>query len=194
MKNEMVSQAAENDGNRLTIASDRRARANRPQPRQRFKIIPFTNRGGSESWRVAGITRTGERIRENYNDANSARCRQTELEAEYLSRASESTTLRSTHLSEAQTRLAEAVFPLLDRDDDLLVAVQYWRQHGSKQMTENTLRLDEAVTEFLKWLDTTDDLRDATKAKRCGTASASLATLFPISAFPKLGRMLSNGF
>jgi integrase len=140
------------NGDAVAIVPDRRARANRPEPRHRFKIIPFTNRGGSESWRVAGITRTGKRIRENYNDANAARCRQTELEAVYLARAGEATALRSTRLSEVQARIAEAVFPLLNRDDDLLVAVNFWRQHRHQFTQNESPRLDEAVKQFRQWL------------------------------------------
>ena len=139
-------------GNHPLNIPDRRARAHRPQPRQRFKIIPFTNRGGSESWRVSGVKRTGERIRENFLDEASARCRQTELEAEYLARAGEPTALRSTRLSETQARIAEAVFPMLERDDELLVAVNFWHQHRDKFTQNEAPRLDEAVAQFQKWL------------------------------------------
>ena len=152
MKNETDLQPMATAGNRPVIALDRRARANRPQPRQRFKIVSFTNRGGSESWRVTGIKRTGERIRENYNDANGARCRQTELEVEYLARGSEETALRSTRLSATQARIAEAAFPLLDKDEDLLVAVNFWRQHRHQFSQNESPRLDDAVEQFQKWL------------------------------------------
>ena len=162
MKNEATLQPMATDGNRPVISPDRRARANRPQPRHRFKLIPFTNRGGSESWRVAGITRTGRRIRENYNDANSARCRQAELEAEYLARAGENTALRSTRLSEVQARIAESVFPMLDRDDDLLVAVNFWRQHRHQHAEVESPRMDDAIEQYVAWLAAAP-FRDATK-------------------------------
>jgi integrase len=141
---------------------DRRSRAHRPQPRQRFKIVPFTNAGGSQAWRVSGIKRTGERIRENFNDANSARCRQTELEAEYLARTGEETALRSTRLSETQARIAEAVFPLLDRDDDLLAAVNFWRQHRHQHAEVESPRIDDAIDQYVAWLNIAP-FRDATK-------------------------------
>ena len=144
---------------------DRRSRAHRPQPRQRFKIVPFTNAGGSQAWRVTGIKRTGERIRENFNDASAARCRQAELEAEYLARAGEKTALRSTRLSEVQARIAEAVFPMLDRDDDLLVAVNFWRQHRHQFTQNESPRLDEAVAQFQEWLAALpeNEMREDTK-------------------------------
>jgi integrase len=144
---------------------DRRARVHRPQPRQRFKILSFTNRGGSESWRVTGVKRTGQRIRENFNDAESARCRQTELEAEYLARSSEATALRSTRLSEVQARIAEAAFPMLARDEDLLVAVNFWHQHRHQFTQNESPRLDEAVAQFQKWLAALpeNEMREDTK-------------------------------
>jgi len=141
---------------------DRRARANRPQPRQRFKIISFTNRGGSESWRVTGVKRTGERIRENFLDEAAARCRQTELESEYLARSGEGTALRSTRLSEAQARIAETVFPMLDRDEDILTAVNFWRQNQHLHVAVESPRIDTAIDDYTKWLKTSP-FRDATK-------------------------------
>jgi len=142
--------------------TDRRARANRPQPRQRFKIVSYTNRGGSESWRVSGVKRTGERIRENYSDEAAARCRQAELEAEYLARTAEPSTLRSTRLSETQTRIAETVFPMLDKDDDLLTAVNFWREHRHQHVAVESPRIDDAIDQYITWLETAP-LRDATK-------------------------------
>ena len=53
---------------------------NMKAPRQRFKILKFTNpRTDTTSWRVSGIKRNGERIRENYADPQEAQLRYTEL-------------------------------------------------------------------------------------------------------------------
>lgn len=166
MKNDLAIQPLATAGNLpaimpLTIP-DRRARAHRPQPRQRFKIVSFTNRGGSESWRVTGVRRTGERIRENYTDQAAARCRQTELEAEYLARPGETTTLRSTRLTEVQARIAETVFPMLERDDDLLTAVNFWRQNRHLHVAVESPRIDEAIDQYTAWLNVAP-FRDATK-------------------------------
>lgn len=165
MNAELLPQPMATDGNRPVAVPDQRARANRPQPRQRFKIISFTNRGGSESWRVTGVKRTGERIRENFLDEAAARCRQTELESEYLARSGEGTALRSTRLSDVQARIAEAAFPLLDRDDDLLIAVNFWRQHRDQFSQNEAPRLDEAVEQFQKWLKELpeNEMREDTK-------------------------------
>ena len=157
------SNTTSNGTETVSTVTDRRARANRPQPRQRFKIVSFTNRGGSESWRVAGIKRTGERIRENFTDAAAARCRQAELETEYLARTVESTALRATRLSETQTRLAETVFPMLDHDEDILTAVQFWRQNRHLHVAVESPRLDDAFAQFKAWLKTTGSLRDDSK-------------------------------
>ncbi len=53
-------------------------------PKQRFKILKFVNlRSGTISWRVSGIKRNGERIRENFADAQEAQYRYTEVEGDY---------------------------------------------------------------------------------------------------------------
>ena len=54
--------------------------------RQRFKVIPFQNHGGTQSWRVIGTNRQGKQIRENFSDENAAHCRQVELMADWLGR------------------------------------------------------------------------------------------------------------
>jgi len=146
----------------LSIVTDRRARANRPAPRQRFKIVHFTNPSGETVSRVSGVKRDGTRIRENYGDEVSARCRQTELEAEYLARAGEPTTLRSTRLTETQARLAETVFPLLERDEDLLTAVNFWRQNQHLHVAVESPKIDDAIDQYLTWLETAP-FRDATR-------------------------------
>ena len=57
---------------------------NMKAPRQRFKILKFINpRTDTTSWRVSGIKRNGERIRENYADPQEAQLRYTELEGEF---------------------------------------------------------------------------------------------------------------
>src|SRR5258708_3921233 len=84
--------------------------------RRRFRIIPFTNTTGSQSWRVTGTNREGKQIRENCADLKFAQCRQIELEAQYFTREQTDTSLRATKLSETQLRLAEMVFVRLSDD------------------------------------------------------------------------------
>ena len=132
--------------------------------RQRFKVTEFTNpRTGSKSWRVSGTKRDGARIRENYFNAQDARHRQVGLEAEFLARSSEETTLRATRLSEAQVRIAEAVFPRLEADDELFAAVEYWQKHGRAHSVAESPRLDDAVEAFNQWLEGTSSLRPHSK-------------------------------
>src|ERR1700690_3905673 len=103
----------------------------KPTPSQRFKIQPFTNRSGSPSYRVTGTKRNGERVRENYTDAEEARLRHIVLETEFLKRESP-VALCSTRLTEAQIATAETAFARVDDDGDLLRAVDYWLKHGKQ--------------------------------------------------------------
>src|SRR5208337_3109033 len=82
------------------------AKAKPPERKRRFKIIPFANPSGQTVWRVSGCKADGSRVRENFSDENSAKCRQIELESEFLQIPAE-TTIRATKLSEDQLRLAE---------------------------------------------------------------------------------------
>jgi integrase len=138
-------------------------KAARPPPkRQRFKIQPFENkRTESQSWRVTGTKRDGSRVRENFADQVSAECRQNELEIEWLARQTE-TGIRATRLTEVQVRLAESVFMRLDADEEILSAVDHWLKHGKQLSIAESPRLDEAVEQYLKWVQSST-LRDATK-------------------------------
>ena len=82
-------------------------RRRKPSSRKtRFKVIPFINPSGTRVWRVSGCKMDGSRVRENYRDENKARCRQIDLEAEFL-REPQETSIRATKLSDDQLQLAE---------------------------------------------------------------------------------------
>jgi len=145
----------------------------------RFKVIAFTNNSGTESWRVSGYKRDGERVRENFANEPAARCRHIELETEYL-RGHAETTIRATKLTAEQVQLAEVAFIKLGDDwQHILDAVTHWQQHGKQMAVKESPRLDDAVTKYLEWLDLKDCanrkgrvLSDATKRKykfRIGT-------------------------
>ncbi|MFZ0828683.1 MAG: tyrosine-type recombinase/integrase [Verrucomicrobiia bacterium] len=122
--------------------------------RQRFKIRPFTNpRTGSVSWRVTGTKRDGSRVRENFTREHDAKCKHIELEAEFLTRQTE-TSLRATNLTDTQLKLAEMSFKRLSDDADLPRAVDSWLKQGrhSAGPTESP-RLDDAIKQFNRWLD-----------------------------------------
>ncbi|MEY2427466.1 MAG: hypothetical protein QOJ40_351, partial [Verrucomicrobiota bacterium] len=82
---------------------------NAAQLKTHFRIIEFTNRGGSKSWRVTGIGRDRKRIRQNFTSAESAQARHLELEADYLGRRGPEV-LKTTSLTDHQLQLAEAAF------------------------------------------------------------------------------------
>jgi integrase len=132
-------------------------------PKARFKILPFTNpRTGTPSWRVTGTRRNGERIRENFVDAQEAQFRHTELEGEFHA-ANGTAALRATRLTDEQVAIAEAAFKRLDKDADLITAVDHWLRTGKPSSVKESPRLDEAMTAYTAWLETTTDLRPLTK-------------------------------
>ena len=103
---------------------------NMKAPKQRFKILAFINpRTKTTSWRVSGIKRNGQRIRENFADSNEAQLRYTELEGEFHA-ASGTAALRATRLTDEQVAIAEAGFKRLERDSDLLTAIDHWLHQG----------------------------------------------------------------
>jgi len=163
MKDSLPDVGQSDSGSRVPTIPDRRWRSNRPQPKQRFKIIPFLNRAGSQSWRVSGIKRDGARVRENFGDSKAAHCRLIDLEAEYLGRAPDDAALRATRLTDTQLKIAEAVFPRLHADEELLSAVDYWIKKGREQAVTESPRLDDAVEQFKSWLDADASLRPLSK-------------------------------
>jgi integrase len=122
----------------------------------RFRVVNYTNRSGTKSWRVNGTRRDGTRIRENYADPEAAKCRQVELEGEFLARHTD-TTLRSTRLTHAQINLADVAFSRLSDDADLLRAVEHWLKQGKQNAVSESPRLDEAVERFKAWLEGAKD-------------------------------------
>ena len=138
--------------------------SNMKVPKQRFKILKFVNpRSGTTSWRVSGIKRNGERIRENFAEAQEAQYRYTELEGDYQATHGNAA-LRATRLTEEQIALAEAGFKRLDCDGDLLTAIDHWLRTGKPSVVKESPRLDDALKEFLAWVDSTPELRPRSKS------------------------------
>lgn len=139
----------------------------------RFKVVPFTNRSGNQSWRVTGYKRDGSRIRENFVAEAAARCRHIELETEYL-RGHAETVIRATKLSAEQIQLCEvAMIKLGDDWQHILDCVDSWKRHGKQHAVTESPRLDDAVKQYLAWLDSKDcTLAESTARKyryRVGT-------------------------
>ncbi|HVV01024.1 MAG TPA: phage integrase N-terminal SAM-like domain-containing protein, partial [Verrucomicrobiae bacterium] len=131
-----------------------------------FRIVPFVNpRTGSESWRVMGWTRGGERIRENFADQAKAAAREHELRTEWLIGHAE-TAMQATKLTASQIRLAEIAFARLPDEADILPAVDHWLNHGKALQVQTSERLDEAFRQFTAWMDDPREcaLREHSKA------------------------------
>jgi len=153
--------------NVITLTVEPRPKKVSAPLRQRFKIKPFTNRTGTQSWRVAGIKRDGSRIRENYSEQKAAQCRQLELETEFLARESD-TAIRATKLTDTQLRIAETAFNLLEDDSELLLATRYWLSDGKQRHRPDrpSVRLDEAVSQFTEWLARQPDNEMSRRTKK----------------------------
>ncbi|MGD1084697.1 MAG: hypothetical protein ABSA47_08105 [Verrucomicrobiota bacterium] len=135
----------------------------KPQPRRpRFKITEFSNPSGAIVFRVSGCNREGSQIRANFKDEAGARCRQIELETEFLQGVRD-TAIRATKLSDDQLRLAELAINRLGPDWARLVdAVDLWTRSGGKNLPIESPRIDDAVAQYVVWLDASS-FRDATK-------------------------------
>jgi len=130
--------------------------------RHRFKITEFRNPSGAIAFRVSGCDRAGKQIRENFKDEAGARCRQLELEAEYLQQPSE-TAIRATKLSDDQLRLAElAINRLGDGWPRIVDAVDLWTRSGGQNLPTESPLIDDAVAQYVAWLDAST-FREATK-------------------------------
>jgi hypothetical protein len=73
------------------------------------------------------------------------------------------TALRATRLTDEQVGIAETAFMRLERDEDLLTAVDHWLRTGKPATIKKSPRLDEALKAYEEWLETTMDLRPITK-------------------------------
>jgi integrase len=134
-------------------------------PRARFRITEFENPSGGKVWRVSGIQRDGTRVRENFRDPLVAQARATELESQWLG-LQQLATLRPTHLSIPELRLAESAFARLEDPAELTKAVDHWLSHARKVALHksNVPTLDDAWKAYDAWLDlATCPLRAKTK-------------------------------
>jgi integrase len=131
--------------------------------RQRFTVQDFTNATDTKSYRVTGYKRDGTRVRENFAEVNAAKCRQVELETEYL-RGHTETNIRATKMSAEQVQLAEVAYIKLGDDwQRILDAVDYWLTHGRQMAVAESPRLDDAFAQFSAWLENGCELRDLSR-------------------------------
>ncbi len=132
----------------------------------RFRVVTFSNPGGTESFRVVGWTRARVRVRENFPEVGPAKLRQLELEAEYHSSRPVEVP-RITNLTHAHLRAAEAAFAMLGADtdpDEMIRGIGFWIEHGRHKVgPDDAPRLDDAQTAFEKWLKNDSELREKTQ-------------------------------
>jgi integrase len=74
-------------------------------------------------------------------------------------------------LTDEQIGIAEATFKRLERDADLITAVDHWLRTGKPATLKESPRLDEALDAFVEWLNTTTELRPKTKENLRGRVS-----------------------
>lgn len=132
--------------------------------RRRFKLRPYLNDSGTRSWRVDGYRKDGSRVRENFADKREAELVAANMEAEHHAAPPPEDPRRVvTRLTDDQLFIASQAFLRLESEADLVLAVDYWLRNG-KQKTVESPRLDEAFSQFQKWLGVTPALRDRTKS------------------------------
>jgi integrase len=101
------------------------AKISRMDTRARFRIVEFTNRGGSQSFRVTGCGSNGARTRKNFSTLTEATVCQQALESEYLGLPKQNGQLVSTRLNEQQIAEAELSYHMLE-GRPLLPAIRFY--------------------------------------------------------------------
>jgi hypothetical protein len=112
----------------------------------RFKIIEFTNRGGSQSFRVTGCASNGARTRKNFSTLAEATLCQQGLESEYLGLPKQDGELVSTRLNKQQIAEAELAFHQL-AGRPLLPAIRFYVENFREPSIR--IALSEALNQFL---------------------------------------------
>ncbi len=142
-----------------------RLRLPRKSKSRGFRLVPFVNRSGTQSWRVTGWV-NGRRIRENHESEARALERRRELESDHHVQPAESEVLRATRLSAAELHESEAVWIRLRaakaRPGSLLASAEHWLRNG-REVLPTVVFFDDALDQFLGWVDGTPTLRDRTK-------------------------------
>ena len=152
------------------------------QPRANFRITPFTNKSGSESFRVTGTAPDGKRIRENFQTREEATGRRQELEIEGMNQKPEAR-LKQTKLSPEQIIDAEHAFSEIGTAEFTLVqAVKFYCENYRPPQVE--VSLADAVSEFLR-------VKEAERA-RSETINNLRFRLNPFVNFQPKGKLTCN--
>jgi len=112
-------------------------------------------------------------VRENFANEAAARCRQIELETEYL-RGHADAAIQATKLTPTQLRLCEAsVIQLGDDWSRILEIVTHWQQYVKQHAIVESPRLDDAFSQFKTAMQADTTIRHLTR----------LATITRVNAF-----------
>jgi len=117
------------------------------ETKARFRIVKFTNRGGSQSFRVTGCTSDGVQVRKNFSTMADATVCQQGLESEYLGLPRRDGELVLTRLSKQQIAEAELAFHQL-AGRPLLPAVRFYVENYREPSIR--VALSKALDEFLE--------------------------------------------
>ena len=142
--------------------------------RGEFCITEFKNPSGQTAFRVYGWKVQGNgfdaRVRENFKTHDEALARKQQLEIQSANLESAARTV-VTRLTPEQVIDAEAALKELDGKASLLNAARYWRQNYRAPVSN--VRLLDALTQFLAWLDGNDcQLRSHSKKNLRNRVSA----------------------
>ena len=132
----------------------------RPRRLVPLRIVRFTNPDGGKVWRVtgwSGVNGKRQRIRRNFPTEAGALAYKLEIETNALQGDSVRETLRPTILSMKQLAEAESAWQVLmaaGHTDGALVRAAALLHRDHPEAPTASVRVDEAVTEFRRWLST----------------------------------------
>jgi integrase len=123
------------------------AKISRMDTKARFRIVEFTNRGGSQSFRVTGCGSNGARTRKNFCTLAEATVCQQALESEYLGLPKQNGQLVSTRLDEQQIAEAELSYHMLG-GRPLLPAIRFYLENYREPSIR--VALSKALEDFIE--------------------------------------------
>lgn len=117
------------------------------ETKARFRIVEYTNRGGSQSFRVTGSNISGEQVRKNFSTMAEATLCQQGLESEFHGLPRQEGELLSTRLNKAQIAEAELAFNQL-AGRPLLPAIRFYLENYREPSVK--VALADALSQFIK--------------------------------------------
>jgi integrase len=118
----------------------------RPKKQQHFKLLPFVNDSGSQSWRISGTMPDGRRVRRNFQDKPDALRELHDLELEIEQTPEPRQALR-TLLTVEQLADAESAFQQIDVGTKLSTSIAHYT-NLRRRAGEMGADLDQAIAFF----------------------------------------------